>query len=133
MSIEYSLASIAKSLESIAKSLEHSENYPASSTPVTPVAVQQVQAPVALSPAVVIEEIPLPMFAAPVVAPVVAPAPFNDAKGLITYVMDSYKTLGPVNGARIQEVLTACGYANINEVKPEAYGALYAGVEALKS
>lgn len=129
MSIENNLASIAKSLESIAKSLEHSENYPASSTPVTPVAVQQVQAPVALSPAVVIEEIPLPMF----VAPVAAPAPFNDAKGLITYVMDSYKTLGPVNGARIQEVLTACGYANINEVKPEAYGALYAGIEALKS
>jgi hypothetical protein len=29
-------------------------------------------------------------------------------------------------------VLTQMGYQNINDVKPEHYGALFAGVEALK-
>jgi len=68
--------------------------------------------------------------AAPV--PVATGAPFSDGKGVIDYVMASYKALGPQKGAQIQGVLTGLGYANINEVKPEMYGALYAGVEALK-
>jgi hypothetical protein len=59
-------------------------------------------------------------------------APFSDGKGVIDYVMASYKALGPQKGAQIQGVLVGLGYANINEVKPEMYGALYAGVEALK-
>jgi hypothetical protein len=46
--------------------------------------------------------------------------------------MSSYKTLGPQKGAQIQNVLTGMGYANINDVKPEHYGQLFAGVEALK-
>lgn len=75
---------------------------------------------------------PPPSFQAP--APVVATAgaPFSDPKGLIDYVMTSYKTLGPQKGAQIQTVLTSMGYGNINDVKPEHYGALFAGVEALK-
>lgn len=74
-----------------------------------------------------------PSFAAP--APVVqqAPAvPFSDGQGLIAYVMDAYKSMGPTKGAGIQGVLTSIGVANINDVKPEQYGTLYAGVEALK-
>ena len=66
--------------------------------------------------------------------PAAAPtgAPFSDPKGLIDYVMSAYKALGPQKGAQIQQVLTGLGYGNINDVKPEHYGALHAGVEALK-
>ena len=74
-----------------------------------------------------------PSFAAP--APVVQQAsavPFSDGQGLIAYVMDAYKSMGPTKGAGIQGVLTSIGVANINDVKPEQYGTLYAGVEALK-
>ena len=88
-------------------------------------AVAQAPAPVA-APAMPAP----PTFAATPVA--VAPAPFSDGKGLIDYVMNAYKALGPQKGAQIQGVLTGMGYANINDVKPEMYGALYAGVEALK-
>lgn len=74
-----------------------------------------------------------PSFVAPApVAAAPAGAPFSDPKGLIDYVMTSYKTLGPQKGAQIQTVLTSMGYGNINDVKPEHYGQLYAGVEALK-
>ena len=69
---------------------------------------------------------------APVAAPAATGAPFNDPKGLIDYVMNSYKALGAAKGAQIQSVLTGLGYQNINDVKPEHYGALFAGVEALK-
>jgi hypothetical protein len=48
------------------------------------------------------------------------------------YVMSSYKALGPQKGAQIQGVLSSIGASTINEVKPEQYGALFAGVEALK-
>lgn len=61
-----------------------------------------------------------------------ASAPFTDGKGLIDYVMSAYKALGAAKGANIQGVLTGMGYQNINDVKPEHYAALFAGVEALK-
>lgn len=80
-------------------------------------------APVAAMPAP-------PTFVAP--APVAASAPFHDAKGLMDYVMSSYKALGPQKGAQIQQVLGSLGVSTINEVKPEQYAALFAGVEALK-
>lgn len=84
-----------------------------------------VQAPVMPAP---------PSFAAPVVAPVVpGTAPFSDPKGLIDFVMSSYKALGPVKGAGIQGVLTGLGYQNINDVNPAHYGALFTGIEALKA
>jgi hypothetical protein len=78
-----------------------------------------------------------PAFVTP--APVTAPAPqatggapFSDGKGLIDYVMGAYKALGAAKGSQIQTVLTGLGYSNINDVKPEHYGQLFAGVEALK-
>lgn len=113
-------------------------------------------APVAPAPAPVVQAAPAPVAAAPVAAPAPAPvaaaptmpapptfvapapapaasgAPFSDPKGLIDYVMGAYKALGPQKGAMIQGVLTGLGYQNINDVKPEHYGALHTGVEALK-
>lgn len=96
-----------------------------------PVIVTQplvTSAPVAAAPAMPAP----PAFAAPVAAPASSGAPFADGKGLIDYVMSAYKALGPQKGAQIQNVLTGLGYQNINDVKPEHYGALYQGVEALK-
>lgn len=105
-------------------------------TPVAPVAAPVVVAqPVhaAVSPS---NAMPAPpSFVAPSPAPVAAVvgAPFSDGKGLIDYVMSSYKALGPQKGAMIQGVLVNLGYQNINDVKPEHYGQLFAGVEALKA
>ena len=70
---------------------------------------------------------------APAAAPAASGAPFTDGKGLIDYVMGAYKALGPQKGAQIQNVLVGLGYQNINDVKPEHYGQLYAGVEQLKA
>lgn len=94
----------------------------------TPTPVAPVITPVASIP------VPPPVVIAPVVAPP-APSgvvPFVDQKGMIKYVMDTYKALGASRGADIQAVLTGIGTANINEVKPEHYAALFAGIEALK-
>lgn len=95
---------------------------PAAPAPFTP-------APVAPAPAVQMP--PPPSFMAPV-APAAPAVPFNDGKGLIAYVMESYKVLGPEKGVGIQNVLTGLGYGKINEVKPEHYAALVAGIESLK-
>jgi hypothetical protein len=75
-----------------------------------------------------------PAFVAPApAAPAASGAPFTDGKGLIDYVMGAYKALGPQKGAQIQNVLVGLGYQNINDVKPEHYGALFQGVEQLKA
>jgi hypothetical protein len=101
-----------------------------------PAPVAQAPAPV-VAPAPVAAPAPVmpaaPTFAAPVAAPAPTGAPFSDGKGLIDYVMGSYKALGPQKGAAIQSVLTGLGYQNINDVKPEHYGALHQGIEALKA
>lgn len=106
-------------------------------TTVAPAAPVTVAAPVS-SPAIVAAA-PVAMPAAPTFvaqAPVAAPvagAPFNDPKGLLEYVMGAYKALGADKGQQIQGVLTSMGYQNINDVKPEHYAQLHAGVEALKA
>lgn len=94
------------------------------------VALAPVAAPVPVAPPVVAMPAPPTFTAPPPAAP--AAAPFSDAKGLMDYVMSAYKALGPQKGASIQQVLTGLGVSTINEVKPEQYGALFAGVEALK-
>lgn len=93
-----------------------------------PVVAAPVAAPAPVMP-------PPPTFSAPPVAAPAAPAaaPFTDQKSLITYVMGAYSALGPQKGAQIQNVLTSLGCTNINDVKPEQYAALFAGVEALKA
>ena len=90
-----------------------------------PVVAAPVAAPAPVMP-------PPPTFAA-APAPVATGAPFSDPKGLIDYVMGAYKLMGPQKGSGIQSLLTGMGYANINDVKPESYGQLYAGIEALKA
>lgn len=96
----------------------------------TPVVVEApvAPAPVAAAPAMP----PLPAFVAPVEPPKPA-APFSDSKGMIEYVTNAYKAMGPQRGALIQNVITACGVQNINEITPEKYGTLYAGIEALRN
>ena len=80
----------------------------------------------------VVEAPVTPEVVIPVPAPVVAStAPFTDGQGLTAYVMKKYQELGPEKGATIQAVLNDMGYQNINEVKPEHYSALHAGIEAL--
>ena len=86
--------------------------------------------PVVVSPS---KEMPAPpVFVAPVVEAAPTGAPFTDGKGLIDYVMSAYKAMGAQKGAGIQNVLVSLGYQNINDVKPEHYGALFQGIEALK-
>lgn len=98
-------------------------SHPAAAPVATPA---PVAAPVAMPAA--------PSFVAQApVAAVVAGAPFNDPKGLLEYVMGAYKALGAEKGQQIQGVLTGMGYQNINDVKPEHYAQLHAGVEALKA
>ena len=103
---------------------------PAPVVQAAPVIVSVVDTP-ALPAGVPIMPAP-PTFQPAPAAPAPTGAPFSDPKGLIDYVMSAYKALGPQKGAEIQKVLTSLGYGNINDVKPEHYGALHAGVEALK-
>lgn len=103
---------------------------PASVAPAPVVAAAPAPAPVAAAPAMPAPPVFTPP--APAAAPAPTGAPFTDGKGLIDYVMGAYKALGPQRGAQIQGVLTGLGYQNINDIKPEHYGALFAGVEALK-
>jgi len=110
---------------------------PQAAAPVAPVApvAPQFTAPSAAAPAMPAPPtFAPPTFTAPVApaAPVAPGAPFTDGQGLIAYVMAAYKEMGPAKGANIQGVLTSLGYQNINDVKPEHYGNLYQGVEALK-
>ena len=133
MSLETKIEALTAAVVALTAKLESSTvsaPAPVAPTPAPVVQAAPVVALVAAAPAM-----PAPpsfVMPAPVAAPVAAGAPFTDPKGLIDFVMASYKALGPQKGAMIQGVLTGLGYQNINDVKPEHYGALFAGVEALK-
>jgi hypothetical protein len=134
-----------KVIQSLIEALPHDTK-----TAVAEVVTVSAPAPVAPAPAPVVKAEPALVVAAPVIAapampapptfvapapaptPVTTGAPFSDGKGLIDYVMGAYKALGAAKGAQIQTVLVSLGYQNINDVKPEHYGALFAGIEALK-
>lgn len=97
--------------------------------PAPPVFTQAAPTPIA---PVTATAIPVAVAApAPVAVSPSEKAPFTDAKGLIDFVMASYKALGPQKGSGIQGVLTSLGYQNINDVNPAHYDALFAGVKAL--
>jgi len=110
---------------------------------VKPVAIQDVvkaeivtgnvtPAPTPVAPVTVTPTAPVaPVFAVPATASP-SDGPFANQAELTAFVMDTYKSLGPIKGAKIQEVLNSVGAKNINEVKPEMYAAVKAGVEALK-
>lgn len=135
MSLENKIEALTAAVVALTAKLESSNV--AAPAPVAPAPAPVVQAApvVVAAPVAAAPVMPAPpSFVAPVAvaAPAADGAPFNDPKGLIGYVMDSYKTLGPQKGALIQGVLTGLGYQNINDVKPEHYAALHSGVEALK-
>jgi hypothetical protein len=145
MSLEQKIEKLTAAVEALthALAIQNSESIPVvAAAPVViapaPVVVPApvAEAPVAPAPVMpalpTFEVPPVAVATAPVAAAPVAAAPFTDGKGLIAYVMDAYKAMGPAKGAQIQGVLTGLGYANINDVKPEHYGTLYAGIEALK-
>ena len=151
MSLELKIEALTAAVIALTTKLESGTVTPAAApvaaapAPVVAAPAPVVAAPVVVAPAPVA---PAPVVAAPVMpappafmapafgvsAITVAPtgAPFTDGKGLIDYVMGAYKALGAAKGANIQSVLLGIGYQNINDVKPEHYGALFAGVEALK-
>ena len=92
------------------------------------------ESPPAPAPVVVTMPSPPTFAPPPAVAPVEPPlvaAPFYDIRGLTQYVMTAYTELGAQKGARIQEVLISLGCQRIDEVTPEQYAQLYAGVEQL--
>lgn len=129
MSLELKIEALTAAVIALTAKLESSNVAPAAPVALAPAPVVQA-APVVAAPAM-----PAPpafVTPAPAPAPVAGGASFSDGKGLIDYVMASYKALGAAKGANIQNVLTGLGYQNINDVKPEHYGALFAGVEALK-
>ena len=136
MSIEQKISELTAAVTALTAALVQRAGV--SNVPQTPVSVNP--APVAApqqAPAAQPQMPALPTFAAapppaPAPAAAVQGAPFTDGAGLIAYVMGAYKEMGPTKGALIQGVLTQLGYNNINDVKPEHYGSLYQGVEALK-
>lgn len=135
MSLEAKIEALTQAVAALTAQLQSSNVAPAAPVAQAPAPVAApapAPAPVAaLAPAM---PAPPPFVApAPVAAPVASGAPFTDGKGLIDYVMGAYKAMGPQKGAQIQNVLVGLGYQNINDVKPEHYGQLYAGVEALKA
>ena len=151
--IESDLSRIATALELIAAALSAKPVKAAKDTP-APVAVQApvvapVSTPVVAAPVVaapVMPAAPFPVAATPVVpvvvpvvaapvAPVVvspsSPAVFSSKEEMTQFVINSYRALGAEKGAMIQGVLTAMGYANINDVDPARWGELKTGIEAL--
>ena len=140
MSLESKIEALTAAVVALTAKLESNNVAPAAPVAqAAPVAAAPAPAPVAAPAPAPVAAAPVmpaaPSFQAPVAAPAAVPtgAPFSDPKGLIDYVMGAYKALGPQKGAMIQSVLTQLGYANINDVKPEHYGNLFAGVEALKA
>ena len=142
MSLEAKIEALTQAVTALTAKLESANvAVPAPAAQAPAPVVAPVAAPVVAAPAVTVTvpEAPAapampapPTFQPAPAAPAATGAPFSDPKGLIDYVMSAYKALGPTKGAQIQQVLTGLGYGNINDVKPEHYGQLFAGVEALK-
>lgn len=140
MSLEAKIEALTQVVQALTAQLQSSNvaaAAPVVQAPAPVVAPAPVAAPVAVpAPVAAAPAMPAPpafVAPAPAAAPVASGAPFTDGKGLIDYVMGAYKAMGPQKGAQIQGVLTGLGYQNINDVKPEHYGALFQGVEQLKA
>lgn len=130
MSLEAKIEALTAAVVALTAKLDAAPVAAAPAPVAAPVAAPAPVASPAAEPAPVMP--PPPTFQAPAAAPAAAGAPFTDGKGLIDYVMSSYKVLGPQKGAQMQGVLTGLGHQNINEVRPDQYEALYLGIEALK-
>lgn len=135
MSLESKIEALTAAVQALTAKLESGNVAPAAPVAPAPAPVVKAAPVVAPAPAPVAAAPAMPappVFVAPVAAPAPAPSMFTDPKGLIDYVMGAYKALGPQKGASIQGVLVGLGYQNINDVKPEHYGDLFNGIEALK-
>ena len=133
MSIEQKISELTAAVTALTAALNQRAGAPIVPQAAAPV-TQQFAPQTAAAPAPTMPT--LPNFGlqaqAPAPAAAVQGAPFTDGAGLIAYVMGAYKEMGPTKGAQIQGVLTQLGFQNINDVKPEHYGSLFQGVEALK-
>jgi hypothetical protein len=133
MSLESKIEALTVAVQALTAKLESGNVAPAAPVALAPAPVVKAAPVVAPAPVAAAPAMPAPpVFVAPVAAPAPAPSMFTDPKGLIDYVMGAYKALGPQKGASIQGVLVGLGYQNINDVKPEHYGDLFNGIEALK-
>jgi hypothetical protein len=149
MSIESTLERIAVALEIIANNQSGVNNEAkksakkaspvveqlatAQAVPVIPVAQPEPEAiPVPVVPAPVLVAPVVPDFMGTAATPTVT-CPISDQKGLLAYVMSAYQEMGATKGALIQDILSRIGAAHLNDVKPEHYPTIYAGVEALKA
>lgn len=129
MSLENKIEVLTATIAELIVVLKSQQSAPVAPAPVAVVAPAAPVAPVVTAPVMP----PLPTFASPApVVSAVANAPFNDAKGLLSYVMASFKELGPQKGAAIQNVLTGIGATNVNDVRADQYDALFKGIEELK-
>jgi hypothetical protein len=137
MSLETEIKALAAAVIALTAKIEGINVAPAAPVAQAPAPVALAEVLTAAAPAPVAAALTMPAvptFVAPApVAAVASGAPFNDPKGLLEYVMGAYKALGSDKGQQIQGVLTQLGYQNINDVKPEHYAQLHAGVEALKA
>jgi len=67
-------------------------------------------------------------------APAPAAAPFSTQQQLFDYTAAAYNAMGAEKGGKIGTVILAgMGVTNMNDLKPEQYGAFYQQVEALKA
>lgn len=130
MSIEQKISELTAAVTALTAALNQRAG--ATTVPQAPAPVAAAPQFTAPAPAPTMPALPTFAAAPAPAAPVTQAAPFADGPGLIAYVMGAYKDMGPTKGAQIQGVLTQLGYQNINDVKPEHYGSLYQGVEALK-
>ena len=138
MSLEAKIEDLTAAIHALVAAMGTRPVAAPAAAPAAPAAPTPIVSAAPVAPTPVVPAMPAPpVFAPPApVAPAAATlpkAPFTDQKSLIDYVMSSYKTLGVAKGAQIQQVLISLGHQNVNDVKPENYDALFAGVEALKS
>ena len=67
-------------------------------------------------------------------APAPAAAPFSTQQELFNYTAAAYNAMGAEKGGKIGTVILAgMGITNMNDLKPEHYGAFFQQVEALKA
>jgi hypothetical protein len=137
MTIEATLENINRTLEKIVTLLDRPTGY--HQIPVEKPVV--VEAPAPIVPPVPQEVIPpTPQVAIPTAGVSLPPAapvvtanpscPITDAKSLMDIVMAGYKK-NPAQGMKIQDVLNGIGCKAINEVQPQHYAAVYAGLVEL--
>lgn len=150
MSLESKIEQLTTAINSLVTVMSNGNaTAPAPAPTETPApAAPKQEAPAPTAPSATPAPTPAPEQTAPVAAPSEMPAapdlnaapapaptgaPFTDATGLVSYVMEAYKAIGAEKGAQIGNILAELGYQNINDVKPEHYDALHAKIEELKA